>query len=346
MLRQEACPAEPQCRVEVLEGATSAVVARPVQAATADVRSSREVQVSKDRVMLVKRMPAGRISLLPRSRTITMHIETQGNISGLLANSDLSMCSNQFRDRLPNTRGIIYENVPPDTSVRITDSIRKIDKKRYRGWANLTEVVFSERSRVEIIKELEFCDCVSLQSITISASVLTLCEACFKGCCGLSTVQFAEKSALGLISKHAFFGCKSLRSIKIPAGVKRIGIRAFKWCASLSDVKFEDNSMLQLIDEEAFWGCAITVITIPASVLGIGQMCFAMCPNLKEIIFAPGSQLRALGKIAFGVLPLKITLYDSWLSSALEDYTRSTSGINQHSFAQIVSEEEDSSETE
>ena len=101
---------------------------------------------------------------------------------------------------------------------------------------------------------------LSLQSITIPASVTRIGYNAFAGATALTTVTFVQGSQLTGIGVQAFNGARSLQSITIPNTVTSIGNSAF-----------QDASSLQSIN-------------IPASVTSIGDLAFYRADKLRSII--------------------------------------------------------------
>jgi hypothetical protein len=106
---------------------------------------------------------------------------------------------------------------------------------------------------------------LSLQSITIPASVTRIGYNAFAGATALTTVTFVQGSQLTSIGVQAFNGARSLQSITIPDTVTSIGNSAF-----------QDASSLQSIN-------------IPALVTSIGNLAFYRADKLLSIIVNPNN---------------------------------------------------------
>lgn len=74
-----------------------------------------------------------------------------------------------------------------------------------------------------------FCDCSSLQSVTIPESVTEICKSAFKGCSSLVTVTILNPEIK--IDETAFAGCKAITTVNLPKGLT--------W--SKVKTKFEDS---------------------------------------------------------------------------------------------------------
>ena len=135
-------------------------------------------------------------------------------------------------------------------SVTIPDSVIYIDSDAFRNCESLTNVVFTESSRLTSIGSGAFDSCEGLTSITLPNSVTS-------------------------IGSMAFYYCTALTSISIPDSVTSIGSQAFASCHCLTTVIFTVNSQLTTIGEWAFSSCGwLYKIVIPDSVTSIGDDAF------------------------------------------------------------------------
>ena len=135
-----------------------------------------------------------------------------------------------------------------------------IYKKGYEGDIIIPEtVVFKKVAyRVTSIRRGAFCDCSSLTSIVIPASVTSIGVSAFASCSSLTSVVIP--ASVTSIEDSAFWGCKSLTSIVIGNGVTSIGGGAFRYCDSLTSIVIPDS--VTSIGHNAFKGCrSLTSIT-------------------------------------------------------------------------------------
>ena len=114
----------------------------------------------------------------------------------------------------------------------------------YRG----KDVVAIERVECRYIKEIvieegikeirtgAFSGLVSLEKITIPASVTIIDNAGFSNCQNLVEINIVEGSKLKTIGNEAFLNCNKLTKFDVPATVTKIGDAAFKSCASLEEI--------------------------------------------------------------------------------------------------------------
>lgn len=107
-----------------------------------------------------------------------------------------------------------------------------------------------------------FCDCTSLEKVTIPGSVVNLGDSCF-------------------------YGCTSLTNIEIPGSVTSLSSNCFNSCTNLTDVTI--HSGVKYLDHDCFADCkSLKSIIIPDTIVSLGGTCFENCTNLQEIII-PGS---------------------------------------------------------
>jgi hypothetical protein len=137
-----------------------------------------------------------------------------------------------------------------------------------------------------------FCECWSLESLCIPASVQLIGENCFAGCEGLVSVTFEQPSMLEIVKEMAFSSCKSLTRISIPASIQQIGSRCFHCCESLASVTFQSPSNLVLLWE--LGDLILPSIDIPDSVEVIIGMTTASTPGSMVVSFGSESKLSAV----------------------------------------------------
>jgi hypothetical protein len=132
-----------------------------------------------------------------------------------------------------------------------------------------------------------------LPSICIPSAVEIVGEICFSECSSLQQVTFESGSRLTEIGRESFKKCSSLKSICIPAGVKFIPERCFSECRSLTIVSFEPGSKLTRIDGHAFHDChSLCSIEIPSQVEILQASVLHGCRALSRLEFELPSGLR------------------------------------------------------
>jgi hypothetical protein len=93
---------------------------------------------------------------------------------------------------------------------------------------NLSDVMFEQGSKLCVIADGAFSNCVSLKSICIPASVKTIGKSCFADCKNLSSFTFESGSESVVLGDKVFDGCFSLPSIPPPATRKVTGLLGFR----------------------------------------------------------------------------------------------------------------------
>jgi hypothetical protein len=137
----------------------------------------------------------------------------------------------------------------------------------FMGCGSLESVAFELPSKVTVIDDRAFHECVSLKLIWIPKTVGKLGEEVFAGCSTLSSVTFEFPSQLDSIGDRAFSHCR-FESISIPASVHTIGRWCFEDCYHLSHLQFAPSSKLVQIHPCLFAGCtSLKSIVVPESLM-------------------------------------------------------------------------------
>ena len=138
--------------------------------------------------------------------------------------SRLSEISSEFvKDDIHRTNIIVgaFGNCTALTGIEIPATVRTIAVGTFNGCTALKSVTFESDSQLETIKGTHFegnyygtfSDCISLESITIPASVKSIEYSAFRGCTSLSDISFAENSVLTTIGDYAFYQCPILHTM-------------------------------------------------------------------------------------------------------------------------------------
>lgn len=225
--------------------------------------------------------------------------------------------------------------------------VTSIGNNAFNNCSNLTDVNFSEDSKLTSIGYGAFYNCSSLTEIEIPSSVkeilanpypnnsyyhgtfersnltsvtfeknsqLTLIgDGAFSDCSSLTGIEIPN--SVTSIGNYAFARCSNLTSIEIPSSVTSIGDNTFSYCSDLERIKFDENSQLTLIGDYAFdWCISLTSIEIPSSVISIGYRAFYSCSNLLKVSVEENSQLNIIGDYAFSnclitsfIIPNRVT---------------------------------------
>ena len=143
------------------------------------------------------------------------------------------------------------------------------------------------------ITDYAFCECTSLESITIPDCVTSIGEGAFYNCTSLKSITIGN--SVTSIGVYAFAVCDSLESIVVAEGNPVYDSR--EGCNAI--IETETNTLIcgckstiipdsvTSIGKEAFDGCtSLTSITIPDSVTSIGEDAFRGCTSLTTVTFA------------------------------------------------------------
>lgn len=166
--------------------------------------------------------------------------------------------------------------------------------EHYPNGLHVTEIIFSENSKLESIGDSAFQDVSGLQTVVLPPSLTYLGNSAFLRCV-VSTVEFLEGSQIEEIGNQTFKFC-SISTIQIPDSVTSIGASAFQNCSRLTSVEFSEG--LESIGESAFANCSrLTSIKMPNSLRTIGASAFSACYDLKSVVLNEG--LKEIGDNAF-----------------------------------------------
>ncbi len=119
--------------------------------------------------------------------------------------------------------------------------VTAIAERAFQSYASLESVTFAEGSRCTSIGDYAFCECTSLRSIAIPASVQTVKQYAFYGCTALTSVTFGEGSNCSSFGTQAFYKCSSLCELTVPKTVVSIGKGALTTFGA-SYFTFEDTA--------------------------------------------------------------------------------------------------------
>ena len=166
--------------------------------------------------------------------------------------------------------------------VILSSHVRWIRDNAFKSCLKLETVRFERnKSRLKVIGNSAFYDCIQLQKIHLTAN-------------------------LSHIGHSAFYSCKSLESMNIPSSVNFIGISAFRDCENLNAIKFGHDSQLTKLNESTFQNSGLQTITLPSSITIIGPSCFNNCSKLESVKLP--SSVQEIYNMAFAYCPRLISV--------------------------------------
>ena len=214
------------------------------------------------------------------------HITSEGVLTGF----ETEFLNNM--DKYSNCNTMLI----PDEVTAISDGAFLSEDNQFPTY--ITNLAFSESSKITSIGESAFCYCFSLVSVDLSqcAHLKTLGDYAFDECESITFVSLP--SSLTSISFGAFAYCSKLTSINFPASITEIGERAFEDCYSLESVDLSKCTQLGLINDDAFKSnSSLKFLKFPSSLTAIGEEAFENCSALTTIHFP--SSLQSIGSSAF-----------------------------------------------
>ena len=163
--------------------------------------------------------------------------------------------------------------------------LESIPRMTFADCEHLVSVVFGEHSSITNLGAGAFQHCYALTSITLPDKLEVIEELAFSRCTSLERVV-CNKS-LKTIGNNAFQLCSSLKSITLPDKLKVIEVMDFTDCNSVERVICNKN--LKTICINAFGGCSkLEDVQLASSLISFGRGPFADCDHLIELAAAAG----------------------------------------------------------
>lgn len=188
------------------------------------------------------------------------------------------------------------------TDIYIPQSVKYIGARAFTWCEDLGSVELPPE--LELIDDLAFANCTSIQEVSIPQSVKCIGESAFHACSSLKKVILSDgitsvsrrafdfcvsltdvalPESVEILHDGAFSHCESLKSIHLPAKLKKIANWAFAECISLTDVDLPEG--LEEIGDVAFMNCrALKRVSMPESVKRLGRQCYVNCTGLILIL--------------------------------------------------------------
>ncbi len=130
-----------------------------------------------------------------------------------------------------------------------------------------------------------FCNCYSLEIISLPNSVLSIGHSVFRNCYSLKNVSIPN--GVPYIGNYTFLNCQCLKTIALPNSVVKVIAAAFQSCGSLASITFPNS--ITVIEKFVFKGTcrSLVSISIPESVTSIGEAAFQGCSGMAEYHLNP-----------------------------------------------------------
>ena len=170
---------------------------------------------------------------------------------------------------------------------------------------------------VTSIGDKAFCDCGSIENVTLPASITEIGRCAFESCNSLNLRELPENVSeignrafafcyrlnlrelpknLSVIDNCTFIGCRNLNLEKLPEDLRGIGYGAFLYCENLQLEELPSN--LEIICDRAFESCnKLNLRELPKNLSEIGCRTFANCSDLPLEKLPSG--ITIIGKEAF-----------------------------------------------
>lgn len=127
----------------------------------------------------------------------------------------------EYMTIIPNS---MYAELPIK-NLNIPSNITSIEYAAFSYCTSLTNMMFTENSKLVTIGDWAFQKCSNLTNIEIPEGVTSIGFHAFYACTSLMSITISDN--VTSIGKYAFSGCSSLTSVTIPASVTSIGDETF-----------------------------------------------------------------------------------------------------------------------
>ena len=124
-------------------------------------------------------------------------------------------------------------------NVSVCASVKSIGAHAFEGCSALTGVDFAGDSRLTVLGERAFANCISLGSVAIPSGVTVIPDGCFYGCTSIDGVIMGE--GITSIGAGAFSGCTRLSAVVLPQSLVSVGAEAFYNCTALSVINYRGS---------------------------------------------------------------------------------------------------------
>jgi hypothetical protein len=209
---------------------------------------------------------------------------------------------------LDSTQGSLILYFGHNSDVLIPYRVERICRGAFSECSWIHSIEFEASSTIFEIESRAFSKCLSLESLSIPASVQKIDGSAFCGS-GLRQLRI-EASSTSFLTLGFFvidFGKRALvryfgdeMGVMIPMRFEVLCTSCFCECLSIVEVHFETDSKLFRIESEAFASCSsLCSICIPNCVEILCPRCFISCESLQTVIFDSPSKLCRLESYVF-----------------------------------------------
>ncbi len=170
--------------------------------------------------------------------------------------------------------GITYKDMDRFTTLRLSDSVRKIGSSAFEG-------------------------CSALKDVRLGTGLREIGREAFGGCSSLREINLPE--GLVRIETAAFRDCTSLKSFELPSTTTDLYERVLTNCPSLSSLTVREGNpdfysdrdcIISTYDNSLYQGCVDSVIPMDGTITTIGLNAFDTV-NIKRVIIPAGVTLIA-----------------------------------------------------
>ncbi|MBR1747779.1 MAG: leucine-rich repeat protein, partial [Clostridia bacterium] len=176
--------------------------------------------------------------------------------------------------------------------ITLPSTVTEIGESAFHNAYDLTEVIFSDGSRVESIGMDAFRDCRSLTGFAFSPFTAEIGVGAFCGCSAVRTYPGLEDSVLETIPEDAFYDNLSVEAFSLPASVKSVGNNAFGNAHS-ANFSFASDKIVS-VGTNAFGDCYRLRAFYAPSLTYVGEGAFSGCRSLTELTVTSDRRLGFL----------------------------------------------------
>lgn len=235
-----------------------------------------------------------------QAQTITLHVETPGSLSDMIASSKKYQITDLVLTGTLNSYDVIYLRDMAGSGTKGQSTGGKLETLDISGvkFAPSDKLPFLEWDGIEYILSYEadgyskrghgygmFTNCHSLKKVTVMGQVLSYY---FQGCTNLEEVTIMpfpdeDHQALGSIGIWAFRNCTALKRVNMPEKHFTLICReAFTGCTALEEVNIPD--CVEEIEDEVFQGCInLSGVDLGNGLKYLNYTAFEGCSSLRVI---------------------------------------------------------------